>query len=158
MFAGGQHQSESKESVMNRFTKYVAPVVLCLATGLTASAQSGRGQSAIDVNNSGNGQDNHITVDPRTGQNVFINRSGNGSSNTITVAPDPHGTVFINASGNGRGNKIVVDEAPGEHVVIRGSANGKNNDIDIVKVPGPTNRQHSRGRNENDPTRKVARR
>jgi len=143
---------------MVRFTKYVAPVVLCLATGLTASAQSGGGQSAIDVNNSGNGQDNRITVDPRSGQNVFINRSGNGTGNSITVAPDPHGTVFINASGNGRGNKIVVDEAPGEHVVVRGSANGKNNDIDIVKVPGPTSRQHSRSRNENESTRRVARR
>jgi hypothetical protein len=143
---------------MDRFIKYVAPVVLCLATGMTASAQSVGGQSAIQVNNSGNGQDNRITVDPRSGQNVVINRSGNGSSNTITVAPDPHGTVFINASGNGSGNKIVVDEAPGEHVVVRGSANGKNNDVDIVKVPGPTNRQHSRGRSENEPTRRVAHR
>lgn len=99
---------------------------------------NGRSQSVLDVNGSGNGTDNRITIDPKTGQKVVVNGSANGVGNTLTVAPDPHGEVIIRASANGTGNKIVVDEAPGEKVKIIGSANGKDNNVIIDKVPGPT--------------------
>lgn len=114
--------------------------MLPIMGGYAQADPGGRGssQSVLDVNGSGNGTDNRVTIDPKTGQKVFVNGSANGVGNTLTVAPDPHGVVVINASANGTGNKIVVDQAPGEKVKIVGSANGKDNNVIIDKVPGPT--------------------
>jgi hypothetical protein len=127
----------NEENAMKRFVTTLTLAV----TGLVASGPvhagdgAGSSSSTIVVDNSANGRNNTLDVDPKAGEKVKIKDSGNGKNNTIVVAPDPGGKVVIDESGNGKGNKIIVEEAPGEHVVIHGSGNGKNNNIVIEKAP-----------------------